>query len=120
MLDMSTPGGRIIAAAMRLAAERPWPDVTLPDIPNAAQTSLVDLRRSYSSKADILAAFVRSVDDAVLARSPDRSASSGQPRDALFDVLMSRFDVLSPYKLALKSISETWMTDPVLLRALAQ
>jgi AcrR family transcriptional regulator len=121
MLDSGTPTGRIVAAALRLAGERPWADVTLTDIAAAAQVNLVDLRRSFSSKADVLAAFVRAVDDAVLARSPERTGlASGQQRDALFDVLMSRFDVLAPYKPALKSIAETWSADPALLRALSQ
>ena len=122
MLDLTTADGRIIAAALRLAGERPWADVTLSDIAKAAQVSLVELRRAFASKADILAAFVRAVDDAVLERAPERSreAPSGQsPRDALFDVVMSRFDVLAAYKPALKSITATWPTDPALLRALS-
>ncbi len=118
MLDPNTTKGRLVAAALRLAGERPWSDVTLADIAQAADVSLVDLRRDFGSKADILAAFVRAVDDEVLGSAPPRSTE--QPaRDALFEVVMRRFDVLAPYKPALKSITETWPTDPVLLRALA-
>jgi ubiquinone biosynthesis protein COQ9 len=122
MLDMTTTSGRIISAALRLAAERPWADVMLPDIAKAANVSLVDLRRAFASKADIVAAFVRAVDDAVLERAPERSretVDAQSPRDALFDVVMSRFDVLAAYKPALKSITATWPTDPALLRALS-
>jgi AcrR family transcriptional regulator len=122
MLDTTTTSGRIISAALRLAGERPWADVTLPDIAKAANVSLVELRRAFASKADVIAAFVRAVDDAVLERAPERSREapgSQSPRDALFDVIMSRFDVLAPYKPALKSITATWPTDPALLRALS-
>jgi ubiquinone biosynthesis protein COQ9 len=119
MLDLSAPKGRIIAAALRLAGERPWRDVTLTDIAKAADVSLNEVRREFNSKADILAAFVRAVDDEVLTRAPKRSA--GQPaRDAIFDVVMSRFDVMAPYKPALASIAATWTFDPALLRALSQ
>ncbi len=118
MLDPTTTKGRLVTAALRLAGERPWSDVTLADIAQAADVSLIDLRRDFGSKADILAAFVRAVDDEVLGSAPPRSTE--QPaRDALFEVVMRRFDVLAPYKPALKSITETWPTDPVLLRALA-
>jgi ubiquinone biosynthesis protein COQ9 len=122
MLDTTTTSGRIISAALRLAAERPWADVMLPDIAKAANVNLVDLRRAFASKADIVAAFVRAVDDAVLERAPERSretVGAQSPRDALFDVVMSRFDVLAAYKPALKSITATWPTDPTLLRALS-
>ena len=112
MLDQLTIRGRLVAAAMKLAAERPWREVTLPDIAAAANVSLVDVRNEFDSKGDVLAAFVRMVDDAVLARVPQRSGS--QPaRDALFEVIMSRFDVLAAYKPALKSIGAAWPMDAV-------
>ncbi len=112
MLDQLTIRGRLVAAAMKLAAERPWREVTLPDIASAANVSLVDVRNEFDTKGDVLAAFVRMVDDAVLARVPQRSGS--QPaRDALFEVIMSRFDVLAAYKPALKSIAAAWPMDAV-------
>jgi ubiquinone biosynthesis protein COQ9 len=119
MLDISTPKGRIIAAALRLAGERPWADVTLTDIARSADVNLNEVRREFNSKSEILAAFVRAVDDEVLARTPKR-ATGQSSRDALFDVVMSRFDVMAPYKTALSSIAATWTLDPALLRALAQ
>jgi AcrR family transcriptional regulator len=118
MLDLSTPKGRIVAAALRLAGERSWSDVTLADIATAAQVSLVDLRREFGWKAEIVAAFVRAVDDEVLARAPERDADQA-PRDAIFEVVMRRFDVLAPYKPALRSIAASWPPEAAVVRALA-
>jgi len=118
MLDLGTSKGRIVAAALRLAGERSWNDVTLADIAKSAQVSLRDLRRDFGSKAEILAAFVWAVDDEVLARAPERDTSQ-PPRDAIFEVVMRRFDVLAPYKPALKSISASWPPEAALVRALA-
>jgi AcrR family transcriptional regulator len=119
MLDQMTIRGRLVAAAMKLAAERPWREVTLGQITEAAGVSLVDVRNEFSSKGDVLAAFVRMVDDAVLARAPQRSGA--QPaRDALFEVVMSRFDVLGAYKPALKSIAAAWPTDASLACAIGR
>ncbi len=118
MLDLTTTRGRLVSAALKLAGERPWREVTLADIAVAAQVSLVDLRRDFGSKGEILAAFVRAVDDEVLASAPERTADQ-PPRDALFEVIMRRFDLLAPYKPALKSIAEAWPADPALLNALA-
>lgn len=119
MLDQLTIKGRLVAAAMKLAAERPWKEVTLNDIAAASGVNLVDVRNAFSDKGELLAAFVRMVDDAVLARAPHRSGE--QPvRDALFEVLMSRFDVLASYRPALKSIAASWPPSPSLIAAIAQ
>jgi AcrR family transcriptional regulator len=119
MLDQLTIRGRLVAAAMKLAAEHPWREVTLAKIAATAGVGLVDVRNEFDSKGDVLAAFVRNVDDAVLARVPQRSGT--QPaRDALFEVIMSRFDVLSSYKPALKSIAAAWPVDAPVVRAICQ
>lgn len=119
MLDQLTIRGRLVAAAMKLAAAQPWHKVTLTEIADAAGVSLVDVRGEFASKSDVVAAFVRMVDDAVLARAPQRSGA--QPaRDALFEVIMSRFDVLAAYKPALKSIAATWTLDPTVACAVAR
>lgn len=119
MLDQTTIRGRLITAAMKLAGECPWKDVTLAQIAESAGVSLVDVRKEFASKNEILAAFVRSVDDAVLARAPHRGGGQAA-RDALFEVIMSRFDVLAAYKPALRSIAETWSLDPTLACAVGR
>ncbi len=112
MFDQTTLRGRTIAATMKLAAERPWRDVTLLDIAEATGVTLVDIKHEFSSKADILAAFSRAVDDEVLRRAPKRDTSIGA-RDAIFEIVMSRFDALAPYKDAIRSIAKSPPTlDP--------
>ena len=115
MLDTTTTRGAIVAAAMRLAAERPWARVTLADIADAAGTTLVALKGEVGSKGEILAAFTAAVDDEVL-RQAARPAPDQPARDALFEVLMCRFDVLAPYKPALRSIVEGAMPEPAQMR----
>jgi ubiquinone biosynthesis protein COQ9 len=117
MLDLATPRGAIIAAALRLAAERPWEQATLADIAQAAGSTLQALKKEFGSKGDILAAFIAAVDDEVLVRAPRRTPE--QPaRDALFEVIMCRFDVLAPYKAALRSIVKTAVPEPARVRPL--
>ena len=50
--------------------------MTLAQIAETAGVSLVDVRGEFDTKGDVLAAFVRNVDDAVLARAPQRSGSA--------------------------------------------
>ncbi len=110
MLDMGTSEGRIISAALRLAAERPWNEISLRDIAEAAGMNLAGLSDYYHSKSEILAGFVKQVDREVLSKAPAPQPGESQ-RDALFEVIMARFDVLAPYKSALNSIISSGETE---------
>lgn len=114
MLDLTTDKGRFISAALALAAERPWIDVTLADIAVRAGSTLAGLKTAFASKADILRVFAELVDDEVLSRAP-AAGEAQAPRDALFEVIMSRFDVLEPWKPGLRSIVRTGAPDPAQL-----
>eukprot|EP01136_Pigoraptor_vietnamica_P033384 Opistho-1_new@96179 len=104
MINETHATGRVIKAALDLAAERPWQDVALRDIADRANVPLADVRNDFAGKPAILSKFIRLVDDAVLAKAPARDP--GQPaRDRVFDVLMTRLEVLEPYKAALRSIA---------------
>ena len=115
MIDQSTPKGRILAAALACAAKKSWADVTLLDIAEAAGLLLADLRGQFDTKDSIVAGLLRAVDDEVLKRAPKR-AEGQEPRDVLFDILMTRFDVLAPHKAALKSIHASGPADFALAR----
>jgi AcrR family transcriptional regulator len=104
MFDDFSKRSKAVRAALDLAQERGWGDITLADIAQAANLSLADLRREFSCKSDILRAFQAEVDADVLDRA--RSAGEGQsPRDRLFDLMMTRFELMQPYKPALRRIS---------------
>jgi ubiquinone biosynthesis protein COQ9 len=110
MIDQSTPKGRILVAALACASKKSWADVTLLDIAEAADLPLIDLRGQFNTKDGIIAGLLRAVDDEVLKRAPKR-AEGQEPRDVLFDILMTRFDVLAPHKAALKSIYASGPAD---------
>jgi ubiquinone biosynthesis protein COQ9 len=103
MFDQTSSRGKIIETALSLAAERGWNALTLDEIASTAGYNLAEFRKEFSSKAEILAAFTRAVDDAVLARV-DRPEPGAAGRDRLFDVLMTRFELMAPYKAGLRRI----------------
>ena len=105
MIDPSTPRGRILLAALACAADRSWAQVSLLDIAEHAKVPLGEMRDLFASKSAIIAELMRTVDREVLQRV-DR-AQGQEKRDLLFDVLMTRFDVLSPYKAALRSMAKS-------------
>lgn len=119
MLDPVTPRNALVAAALRLAAARPWAELTLADIAEAGGMTLSALKAEFASKGEIIAAFTSAVDDEVLARAPKRAPD--QPvRDTLFEVIMSRFDVLAPYRAGLRSIVQSGLPDPAQVRPMLE
>ncbi len=94
---------RVIAAALKLAAERGWRRVSLHDIAARAGVTLEELYGQFSSRDAILSAFVRGIDAQVL-KSVDPEDAAESPRHRLFAVIMSRFDALAPHKPAIAAI----------------
>jgi len=94
---------RLIDAALDLAAERAWRDVTLADVAAAANLPLATAAEHFASTHDILAAFMAATDRAVLEAV---AGEQGEDRalDRLFDVVMKRLELLEPRKAALRSI----------------
>ncbi len=116
MLDGGTVRERIIAASLRLAEERGWRDLSLGEIAAAAGVPLVELRKEFQSKAQILAAFSRALDIAVIEKFP--APGPDVARDRLFDVLLTRFELMQPYRPAIRRILEDLRASPA--EALAQ
>jgi AcrR family transcriptional regulator len=110
VIDQTTQKGRILNAALASAAQKDWAKVTLLDVAESANLRIGDMRGEFNSKDAILAALLRAVDDEVLKQAPRRAEGQGS-RDALFDIVMTRFDVLAPYKAALKSIYASGAAD---------
>lgn len=123
MIDQTTLDGKIITAAFDLAASPGWAEVSLRDIAEAAGCSLADVMERFSSKDDVLMGFIAQVDRAMLANAGDIEREQS-PRDAVFEVIMSRFDLLAPYRIGLKSIvaakSVASLPDPTILRMTLQ
>ncbi len=70
MIDTLTPKGRIVAALMRLAADRKWSDVSMSDIADAAGMTLLEVRKEFTRKSEMLSSFGYMVDEEVLRRAP--------------------------------------------------
>jgi ubiquinone biosynthesis protein COQ9 len=119
MLDTSTTKGRLIAASLKLAAERKWKDVSLIDIAAEAGETLGSLRAEFDGKSAIVAGFVRAVDDALLKTARKPQAGEGA-RDALFEVIMARLDLLCTHKDAVRSMTADMPPDLGALKAVLE
>ena len=93
----------IVGAFMALLGEKRFEDIGFAEIARRAGVSLSELRAKHTSKIEMLAAYMREVDRAVL-DGIDPGMADEPPRERLFDVLMRRLDILAPDKAAVKSL----------------
>ncbi len=103
----------VTEALMALAAEKDWDAISLHEIAAHANIPLSELRQKFASKRQILAAFIRQIDDQVLHKF-DGSKADESPRERLFDVIMTRFEILAPYKKGLQNIYDHTRLSPSL------
>lgn len=106
------PGAqRILDAAIDLWAARGWQDVKLEEIAEAAGASMARVHELYPSRISLISAMMSRIDKHVL--SGHDSADSSEPyRERLLDVLMRRFEALSQYKAAVRSILGDMRSNP--------
>lgn len=107
---------KIIEALMGLLGEMDWSDVTMPMVAGRAGIPLAELRAEFDGKLAIVAAFAKHVDVKVL-EGMDAAMADEPAKDRLFDILMRRFDVLTPYRPALLSLRKTIRREPGLTQA---
>lgn len=112
------PLQKLIAAAMDLAAARPWHEIGYREIAAAAGLRLDEAYELAPGKTAVLEALSRHCDRAVL--SEPAAVEDGSARDRLFDVLMRRFDALRPWRAGLASVAQSSARDPAALLCAAQ
>ena len=106
------PSDALINAALVLASLEGWQNVTMARVAVEADLSLAEALSVFSSKNKLLAAFSRRVDQAVLS-SVVFTNEEETARDRLFEIIMRRFDVLTPYKQGLRAVIRCFRHEPI-------
>jgi len=95
---------------MNLATTRGWRSLTLAAIATEAGLKLDRVHAEFPTKGAILAAFNHRIDAEMLKGASDEEASV---RDRLFDLLMRRFEALTPHRAAIRAILNDTFGDPL-------
>lgn len=107
-----------VAVMLDLVAEQGWRAVTLGRIAQASGLPLSALYGQYASKTDLLTAYARRIDLAMLAALGEPGpapADAAAVKDRLFEAVMARFDALNPHKAAIRVMMRELPGDPVAL-----
>jgi ubiquinone biosynthesis protein COQ9 len=99
-------------AARKLAATRPWQDISLRDLCVSADVTLAACAQEGVTKAHIAAKLDSELDQALLANAHDIDQSQSV-RDRLFDVVMGRYDAMEEHRAGWQSILNGELGDPL-------
>ena len=101
----------ILKAAMDEAAAKGWHNLSMTAVAERASMSLDALRAACPDRLAILAALNDEIDAAMLAEG---CADAGEPvTDRLFELLMRRFDALTPYREGLRALADSRPPAPL-------
>jgi AcrR family transcriptional regulator len=109
---------RVIDAMVALVEAQGWRRVSLAGIAEEAGLPILQIYRLFPSRNAVLCGFMRRVDEAALGSPLDTEAGE-KPRDRLFDLLMRRFDALTPHRTFIAALRRDLRTDPLTAAALA-
>jgi hypothetical protein len=93
---------RAADALLGLAAERPWRDISLRSVAEAAGAPLSELFGLADSKGALLAHLSARFDETALATA---ATASDDVHDRLFDAAMARVEAMEPHRVALTAIA---------------
>lgn len=105
----------MVAAAMAMAAEQGWAQVSVLGAARAAGLPLDRARARFPGRHRILLALGRMADQAALADAP----SEGTTRDRLFDLLMRRIDVFQAHRDGVLALMRALPGEPATAALLA-
>jgi AcrR family transcriptional regulator len=93
---------RAADAALELAADRPWSEITLRDIAERTGVSFAELYARTPSKSTLLERLSRRFDQAAVEFARD---VEGDVHDRLFDTVMARLEAMEPFRFQLIAIA---------------
>ena len=98
----------LIASVFSQAALRGWADVNIAEAARDAELPLDRVRARFPGRGAVLLRFGIMADQAALAAG----SSEPSPRERLFDMVMTRFDVLQRHRAGILQLLRAMRTDP--------
>jgi hypothetical protein len=92
-----------------------WRDLTFGVIAKDLNIPLTDLRNHYNAKEDILIAFNKEIDQQLLSEISSEDLQDAEVHDQIQELFLYRFQILDPYKPALKKVYKDLLCAPTTL-----
>lgn len=97
--------------AIDLAGDLGWEHLRFQDIADEAGISLAEISEHFDDKICILCAYGKYIDRRTLEETGDLGTDT-PARERLFDILMTRFDIINEQREGVLSVLNSFKTDP--------
>lgn len=94
MINTSLP--EVLKPMFECIGKKGWKDVSLYELSQTTNLNLSDFYMLFFNKAEILKKFGAMIDQEILTQF--ESNADDDPHDVMFDILMTRFELMTPYK----------------------
>ncbi|MDD4617457.1 MAG: hypothetical protein PHW76_10220 [Alphaproteobacteria bacterium] len=108
---------RICAAVLKIAGEGGWSSVTLDNVAKGARVTLASVKKRAKTPNELVPLIV---DGMTLEALAETASPSGDAHDALFELMMARFDVLQEHRAGVLAIADAARRDGALAVALGR
>ncbi len=102
---------KVFKACLAIIEKEGWTQFTFAKAAHESGISLSVFHKYYTKPADVMISLFQEIDSHVL-KQFELSTETLPPKEALFDILMTRFDVALPYKEVIKSYWQDWNLSP--------
>jgi AcrR family transcriptional regulator len=110
--DLNPDDEKIIRAAMDVAASKGWERCSFSEIAAAAGMDSDALARRYRDKTGILRALAERIDTEALEGIRPTDDTDIPIRERLLEMLMLRFDAMTPHKAGITSVARSALSTP--------
>lgn len=102
---------KIFEACLQVIEREGWQSFSFAKVSTESHIPLAAFHKEFSSPSAVMVHLFTLIDQAVL---KDLDTYEGlAPKDALFDILMRRFEAAQPYKAVLQSFWREWIMNPL-------
>jgi AcrR family transcriptional regulator len=97
----------LLEQAFTLIAEQGWRDFSLTALARRAGVPLSKVYAAFPTRAAVLPALGRRLDEAMLDLDPAEEFAGMSPRERVFELVMRRLDAMAPFRAGLRALGES-------------
>jgi AcrR family transcriptional regulator len=101
----------LLEQAFTLIAEQGWRDFSLTALAKRAGVPLSKVYAAFPTRAAVLPALGRRLDEAMLDLDPAEEFAGMSPRERVFELVMRRLDAMAPFRAGLRALGRRAATS---------
>ena len=111
---------KYIVVAFSLIEKEGWKEFSLNKLAHVTKKKIDEIKKLFPIESKILEDFTEMIDEQVIKDIDHEELAQNSVKDNLFELIMTRFEKLNPYKGAMKIIFKELQRQPIILKKLTK